>query len=127
MDCSPPGSSVHVISQERILEWVAISFSRGSFGNHEVTHATTHLGTHDKTAMTGKDRTTVDNHILTGLTTPATIGILAALDADAIITRIETGIDDEGILTRLKVESITILGKGRVAREYIIYNNILTH
>ena len=71
--------------------------------------------------MTGKDRTTVDNHILTGLTTPAAIGILAALDADAIITRIETGIDDEGILTRLKVESITILGKGRVAREYIIY------
>ena len=27
MDCSPPGSSVHEISQERILEWVAISFS----------------------------------------------------------------------------------------------------
>ena len=30
MDCSPPGSSVHEISQARILEWVAISFSRGS-------------------------------------------------------------------------------------------------
>ena len=30
MDCGPPGSSVHVISQARILEWVAISFSRGS-------------------------------------------------------------------------------------------------
>ena len=29
-DCSPPGSSVHGISQARILEWVAISFSRGS-------------------------------------------------------------------------------------------------
>ena len=28
--CSPPGSSVHGISQARILEWVAISFSRGS-------------------------------------------------------------------------------------------------
>ena len=26
---SPPGSSVHGISQARILEWVAISFSRG--------------------------------------------------------------------------------------------------
>ena len=25
MDCSPPGSSVHGISQARILEWVAIS------------------------------------------------------------------------------------------------------
>ena len=30
MDWSPPGSSVHGISQGRILEWVAISSSRGS-------------------------------------------------------------------------------------------------
>ena len=30
MDCSPPGSSVHGILQARILEWVAVSFSRGS-------------------------------------------------------------------------------------------------
>ena len=30
MDCSPPGSSVHGISQARILEWVAMPFSRGS-------------------------------------------------------------------------------------------------
>ena len=29
MDYSPPGSSVHGISQTRILEWVAIPFSRG--------------------------------------------------------------------------------------------------
>ena len=30
MECNPPGSSVHGILQARILEWVAISFSRGS-------------------------------------------------------------------------------------------------
>ena len=30
MDHSPPGSSVHGILQARILEWVAIPFSRGS-------------------------------------------------------------------------------------------------
>ena len=30
MDCSPPGSSVHGILQERILELVAMPFSRGS-------------------------------------------------------------------------------------------------
>ena len=29
-DCSPPGSSVHGILQARMLEWVAISFARGS-------------------------------------------------------------------------------------------------
>jgi len=30
MDYSPPGSSVHGILQARILEWVAMPFSRGS-------------------------------------------------------------------------------------------------
>ena len=30
MDCSPPGPSIHGILQARILEWVTISFSRGS-------------------------------------------------------------------------------------------------
>ena len=31
MDCSSPDSSVHGIFQTRILEWIAISFFRGSF------------------------------------------------------------------------------------------------
>ena len=31
MDCSPPGSSILGISQEGILEWVAMPSSRGSF------------------------------------------------------------------------------------------------
>ena len=31
VDCSPPGSYVHAISQATILEWVAIFSSRGSF------------------------------------------------------------------------------------------------
>ena len=31
MDCSPPGSSVHgMLEWARMLEWVAIPFSRGS-------------------------------------------------------------------------------------------------
>jgi len=30
LECSPPGSFVHGISQARILEWVAIPFSRVS-------------------------------------------------------------------------------------------------
>ena len=30
MDCSPPGSSVYGLLQTRILEWVAIPFSKGS-------------------------------------------------------------------------------------------------
>ena len=31
IDCSPPGSSVHGILQARIVEWVAIPFSRESY------------------------------------------------------------------------------------------------
>ena len=38
MDGSPRGSSVHGISQARILVWVAISFSRGSSRPTDQTH-----------------------------------------------------------------------------------------
>ena len=38
MDCSPLGSSVHGIFQARILEWVAISFSRASSWCRDQTH-----------------------------------------------------------------------------------------
>ena len=38
MDCSQPGSSVHGIFQARILEWVAISFSRESSQPGDRTH-----------------------------------------------------------------------------------------
>ena len=38
MDCSRPGSSVHGILQARILEWVAIPFSRGSSQPKDQTH-----------------------------------------------------------------------------------------
>ena len=38
MDCSPPGSSVHGIFQARILEWVAVSYARGSFRPKDQSH-----------------------------------------------------------------------------------------
>ena len=38
MDCSLPGSSVHGILQARILEWVAIPYSRGSSWPRDWTH-----------------------------------------------------------------------------------------
>ena len=43
MDCNPPGSSVHGIFQARILEWVAISSSRGSSPPRNRTHVLFHL------------------------------------------------------------------------------------
>ena len=38
MDCSPPGSSIYGVLQARILEWVVIPFSRGSFQPRDWTH-----------------------------------------------------------------------------------------
>ena len=39
VDCSPPESSVHGISQAGILEWVAVSFSRRALWPRDQTHA----------------------------------------------------------------------------------------
>ena len=45
VDCSLPGSSVHGIVQARILEWVTISFSRGSSQPREWTRVSCTGGT----------------------------------------------------------------------------------
>ena len=44
MDYSPPGSSVHGIFQARILEWVAIPFSRGSSWPRDRTRVSCNAG-----------------------------------------------------------------------------------
>ena len=46
MDCSLLGSSVHGIFQEKILEWVAISFSRGSSQSRDWTRVSRIAGRH---------------------------------------------------------------------------------
>ena len=46
MDCSPSGSSVHGILQARILEWVAISFSRASSWPRDWTRVSHIVGRH---------------------------------------------------------------------------------
>ena len=40
IDCSSPGSCIHGIIQARLLEWVAIPFSRGSYRPREGTQVT---------------------------------------------------------------------------------------
>ena len=44
MDCSPPDSSANGILQARILEWVAIPFSRGSSWTRDQTHVSCNTG-----------------------------------------------------------------------------------
>ena len=46
VDCSPPSSSVHGILQARILEWVSISFSRGSSQPRDRTQVSHIAGRH---------------------------------------------------------------------------------
>ena len=53
MNCSLPGSSIHGILQARVLEWVAISFSRGSSQPRDQT-----LGSH----IAGKPNFTYGHH-----------------------------------------------------------------
>ena len=46
MDCSLPGFSIHGIFQARVLEWIAISFSRGSSWPRNWTGVSCIAGTH---------------------------------------------------------------------------------
>ena len=46
MDCGLPGSSIHGLFQARVLEWVAISFSRGSSWPRDWTQVSCIVGRH---------------------------------------------------------------------------------
>ena len=46
VDCSLLGSSVHGVFQARVLEWVAISFSRGSSRPRDLTRVSHIAGRH---------------------------------------------------------------------------------
>ena len=59
VDCSPPGSSVHGISQARVLEWVAIPFSKGSFQPRDQTLISCLVGRFFTTESPGKPITSL--------------------------------------------------------------------
>ena len=59
MDCSPPGFSFHRILQARVLEWVAISFSRGSSRPRDRTQVSCIPGKHFNLWATREDHTLV--------------------------------------------------------------------
>ena len=56
MDCSPPGSSVHGISQARILGWVVISYSRWSSQLRDWIYVSCIAGSFFTTEPLGKPR-----------------------------------------------------------------------
>ena len=65
LDCSPPGSSVHGILQARILEWVAISSSRGSSQSRDETHISCIGGGFFTTKQFGKPKGAIGSSELT--------------------------------------------------------------
>ena len=46
MDCNLPGSSVHGVFQARVLEWVAIAFSRNPLVTSKPKNVATELSNH---------------------------------------------------------------------------------
>ena len=54
MDCSLPDSPIHGILQERILEWVAIPFSRGSSKPRDTTWISCIAGDSLPSELSGK-------------------------------------------------------------------------
>ena len=67
MDCSPPGSSVHRILQASILEWVAISFSKGSSQPRGRTQVSCIAGKFFTTEPPGKPTTHTETVYFSGL------------------------------------------------------------
>ena len=64
MDCDPPGSSVHGISQERILKWVAMPSSRRSSLPRDRTCVSCVVGGFFTTEPAGKPRTQRERKIV---------------------------------------------------------------
>ena len=65
MDCSLPGSSVPGISQAKILEWLAISFARGSSQPRDQIHFScigrqSHQGSHYTSIKNNKNINNLD-------------------------------------------------------------------
>ena len=61
-NCTPPGSSVHGILQARILEWVAIPFSRGSSWPRDWTQVSCITGRFFPSEPPGKPQQWIDQH-----------------------------------------------------------------
>ena len=78
MDCNPLGSSAHGISQARILEWVAISFSRGSSQprDHTIFYFT---GGFFTTEPPGKPLSQFSHSVMSDSATPWTAACQASL------------------------------------------------
>ena len=82
MDCSLPGSSIHGIFQARVLEWAAISFSRGSSWPRDRSRISQIAGRHFTIWTTGEAHQTPSNQqTIKPLSHPKCLAFYQACDA----------------------------------------------
>ena len=86
-----------------------IGTEEGAVGYVNILHTTRHLTTYYKTSMAMEYDVVSHNHVLAGLTTTATVSILARFDTDGIVTRIKDAAGNQSITARLQVECIAVL------------------
>ena len=94
MDCSPPGSSMHRIFQGRIVEWVAISFSRSYLPNPGIKptsplHVSCIPGGYCTTDPSGKLKY-LKYVFVCAQVLDAAWGILSCSTRDSFLTRVRT-------------------------------------
>ena len=63
MDCSPPGSSIHGTLQARVLEWVAIAFSRRCSQPRDWTQVSRIVGRHFTVWASNSENSHKGNHL----------------------------------------------------------------
>ena len=96
VDCSLPGSSVHGIIQERIPEWVAISYVRGSSQPRYEPKSPVLSGRFFTTAPHGKP--------LRKLSVSKIINFLARRSNQSILKEISPQYSLEGLTLKLKLQ-----------------------
>ena len=91
MDCSLPGSSVHGVSKARILEWIAISSSRGSSHPGIKPRSSEWAGSFFTTKLPGKPiylySLYILNPILDGCTHTKSVKSVSSLCSGIIVVR----------------------------------------
>ena len=88
MDCGLPGSSVHDILQARILEWIAIPFSRGSFRPRDRTRVFCIAGS---PALQGRSMTNLDRILKSrDITSLTKVHIFKAMDFTVVMCGCES-------------------------------------
>ena len=86
-----------------------VGAQEGTVGHVDVLDAARHLTAHHKAAVAVEHDVVLHDDILAGLSASASVFVLARLDADGIVARIEGVVHNQGVGARLQVERVAVL------------------